>query len=73
MWVCGAKEALFCLLHLGKGGAMCACVHGCVELLMFWGCAVLMIIKMRNYFGLGFELDLLQRNIKDWSAVLLSL
>lgn len=59
MWVCGAKEALICLLHLGKGGAMYACVHGCVELLMSLGCVVLMIIKMSNCFGLGFELDLL--------------
>lgn len=31
MWVSGAKLALFCLLHSGKGGAMHACV--CMDVL----------------------------------------
>lgn len=54
MWVSGTKLALFCFLHSGKGGAIYACVHGCVELFVCWGCVVLIIIIRHDCFGLGF-------------------
>lgn len=74
MWVSGTRAALLYLLQSGKGEAMYAYVHGCVELFVFvWGCVVLIIMIRHNCFVLGFGLSLLKRKIKHLSVVLMSL
>lgn len=45
-----SQLALFCLLHTGKGGAMSAFRHKCVEVLMFAFMGVLLILIIMQIF-----------------------
>lgn len=49
MWVSCSKLALLCLLHTETGGAIFACVHECVMLILFVGLGGVIVTRYNSF------------------------